>query len=142
MRTNVRVLAFEKNSNPDDTRRAFARANPGAVVQTFSKKAAENAFLVQMIAAQTLGAMRTGSLLAKKPEIDFLLRLAGTSQISEAISRVGSKHGQPFHLVMANTGPSKSWELPLEGRRLPMRPLTRIELRKVEEAALLSARRA
>lgn len=141
MRTNVRVFAFERGTDPVAARDAFEKANRGALVQTFSGRAAPNGFFVQMIAAQTLRAGLSQSMLAKKPEIDFLLRLAGTSQISEAISRVGTEHGEPFQLVVATAGRDRTRIPALRCRALPKRPLTETELARVEKAALLSARR-
>jgi tRNA threonylcarbamoyladenosine modification (KEOPS) complex Cgi121 subunit len=112
------------------------------MVQTFGAKAATNGFFVRMLASQTLRAGSSGSLLAKKPEIDFLLRLAGTSQISEAIARVGSKPGEPFVLVLASLRPLKKGVHPAGGLILPSIPLSESELRRVEQGALLSAHRA
>lgn len=44
-----------------------------------------------MIAMQTLRARQTGALLAERPEVDLLLRLAGTNQITEALKTHGYK---------------------------------------------------
>jgi hypothetical protein len=142
MRTNVRTYAFEGGTDPSAARNAFEKENPGALVQTFGHGSDSNGFFVQMIAAQTFRAALTGSMLAKKPEIDFLLRIAGTSQISDAIARVGAKRGEPFLLVVATTGTGKARIPGLRCRPLPKRTLTETELGRVEKAALLSARRA
>lgn len=142
MKTNVRVFAFEGGTDPVATRSAFERANHGALVQAFSDEPATNGFFIQMIAAQTLRAGLSESMLAKKPEIDFLLRLAGTSQISEAICQVGTKKGEPFQLVVATTRPGRMRIPYVRCRALPKRPLTETEFDRVEKAALLSARRA
>ena len=128
-------------TDPKRIRAELAEAYPGALVQTFSSRAATNGFLIRMLAAQTLWAERSGSLLAKKQEIDFLLRLAGTSQISEAIMRVGSKAGEPFVVVLASLRPLKISPF-AGGRKLPSEPLSEPELERVERGALLSAQRA
>ena len=128
-------------TDPKRIRTELAEAYPGAMVQTFSSKAATNGFLIRMLAAQTLGAERSGRLLAKKPEIDFLLRLAGTSQISEAILRVGSRAGEPFVLVLASLRPLKVSSI-AGGRKLPSEHLSEAEFQRVEQGALLSAQRA
>jgi KEOPS complex subunit Cgi121 len=141
VKTYTLSLAYGKDQDPDKTRRLLARTNPKALVQTVSEGTAANDFFVRMIAAQTINAARAGSLLAKKAEMDLLLRLAGTTQISEAISEVGSKKGEPFLLVVAGTSQLRAAALPAGGRRLPASPLSESELRRVEQAALLSVRR-
>lgn len=94
-----------------------------------------------MLAAQTLGAASSGELLADKPEIDFLLRLAGTTQISKAIKYYGARPGAPFLLVVASRigvrGASD-----LVAFELPKRDITVKELARVEKAALLNVKRS
>ena len=115
--------------------------NRDCIVQTTNLGAASNERFVEMLAAQTMRAMSTGSLLAKKPEIDLMLRLAETSQISEAIGRSGVKSGEPFLLIVAGRSrvkePGKN-----DGTELPRRKLTGEELLRIEKAALLNARRS
>jgi len=97
-----------------------------------------------MIAAQTLSANGTQNLLAKKPEVDLLLRLAGTSQISRAIEQMGAKKGKPFLLVIAGSGrglTSLSVK-ELGGSELEKRDLSSDELDRIEQAALLNALKA
>jgi tRNA threonylcarbamoyladenosine modification (KEOPS) complex Cgi121 subunit len=81
-----------------------------------------------------------GSLLAKKPEMDFLLRLAGTTQISKAIRQQGSTKGEPFLLVVAGPREIKS-SRSFEAMELPRRKLSKKELERIEGAALLNALR-
>ena len=141
MKTYLQSYSFGERHDPDEIRNAFAKANPGAMVQTCSDKGSKNAFFIQMIAAQTVRAELAGNMLANKPGIDFLLRMAGTTQISEAIPKVGSRPGEQFVLVIASLRPTR-FSIPIRGgRRLVKSPLTPSELRRVEEAALLSARR-
>ena len=45
--------------------------------------------------------MKTGALLAAKPEVDLLLRLAGTTQIALAIEEAGYRARGPMILVAA-----------------------------------------
>ncbi|MCL4354987.1 MAG: hypothetical protein JRM79_04535 [Nitrososphaerota archaeon] len=127
--------------DPDEAKGALARANPGAVVQTVKAGSVKNEFLAEMVAAQTLQAMESGGLLAKKPEIDLLLRLAGTTQISRAIRLEGSVNGGRFLVIvaghMALTSPPG-----FTGAQLPRRLLSRSELARVEGAALLGAERS
>lgn len=108
------------------------------MVQAVHPAAAKNEFFLEMLAAQTFQAESSESLLAKKPEIDFLLRVAGTTQISRAIKEQGAKAGSRFLAVVAGqsevTGAGEAgW------KELPRRKLSRAELEKVEKAAFLSA---
>ena len=107
-----------------------------------SQSAASNEFYLEMVAAQTTKAALGGNLMAKRPEIDLLLRLAGTTQISAAIQRLGAKRNEPFLLIVVGErplktpgGPGRSWQ------RLPRRPLSQKELEAIEDAALLNAER-
>jgi tRNA threonylcarbamoyladenosine modification (KEOPS) complex Cgi121 subunit len=111
------------------------------MVQAAKEGLAVNALFIEFIAAQTFQASSSGGLLANKPEIDFLLRLAGTTQISKAIRDAGAKPGDPFVLVVA--GRTRLRRPPdLDGTELPRRELTEAELQRVEKAALLNAKRA
>ena len=126
---------------PEEMKRRLASVNPGALVQAVSRDSARNENLLEMLAAQTFEAEASGSMLAKKPEIDFLLRVAGSTQISRAIAAKGAKEGEPFLLVAA--GKSEVEVLPeLQGLELTRRSLSGAELAAVEHGALLSARRA
>ncbi len=127
--------------DPEELKLKAARECRGAVVQTAAQDAATNELFVEMLAAQTLQAQTTGSLLARNPEMDFLLRLAGTAQISKAIGEKGSAVGKPFLLVVASRRRLKELS-GLTGLELPRRGLSKSELLRVERAALLSAERA
>ncbi len=121
---------------------SLRRKNPLLLVQGFSSETASNEFLVDMIAAQTLRAKETGNLLAKKPEIDLLLRLGGTTQIAAAIGRVGSRKGEPFLIVIAGDRSSVARQKPGPGwTRLRRAALSNEELARVERGALLNALR-
>jgi tRNA threonylcarbamoyladenosine modification (KEOPS) complex Cgi121 subunit len=114
--------------------------HPRLIVQGLSDKAATNESFVEMIAAQTLYASATANLLAKKPEIDFLLRIAGTTQITTAISKMGAKKGEPFLLAVAGEGRSVAeLKAPSEWSRLPRTDLSERESARIEKAALLNA---
>lgn len=125
---------------PEETKRKLQAANRGSVVQTSAVDAASNEFYVEMLAAQTLQAESSGSMLAKKPEIDFLLRLAGTTQISRAIKEKGARPGRPFLVTVAGRSVVRR-AAGLPARELPRRNLTRGELGRIEKAALLGAER-
>jgi tRNA threonylcarbamoyladenosine modification (KEOPS) complex Cgi121 subunit len=127
--------------NPNEMKKSLAASNPGCMVQTASQGAAQNERFVEMLAAQTLQAGSSGRLLAEKPEIDFLLRLAGTTQISKAIEDQGAKSGAPFILVVAGRTVVRGTSS-LDRLELPRHELSADELARVERGALLNARRA
>lgn len=135
-------FAVGRSTDPASVRKAVSRGRSGLVVQGVKLAAASNEFFVEMIAAQTLRASRTSNLLAKKPEIDLLLRLAGTTQISAAIAELGVRKGEPFLVIVAG---DKELVAKVRGQtgwvRLPRRDLTKGELKRIERAALLNATR-
>jgi len=110
-------------------------------VQTVNSTSASNVRFIEMIAAQTLQAESSGSLLAKKREIDFVLRMAGTTQITRAIKNQGVQAHAPFIVVIASRSPVKGVRH-FKGTELPKKELTVAELSRVEKAALLNAKRA
>ncbi len=136
----ARAFLCGAGSDPDEVKSKFQAANKGFLVQTAKMDAAKNELFFEMLAAQTLKARALGSLLAKKPEIDFLLRLAGTTQISQAISHKGAPRRRGFLLVVAGESEVRNAR-GVSARRLPRRDLARDELRRIEEAALLNAKR-
>ena len=123
--------------------------NPGLLVQLMSMKRRPNRRAVEMIALQTLRAAKKGSMIATKPEVDLLLRLAGTAQISEAIERVGYRAGgRRFLVAVGNEEMVKRLEAALtsseRGRNYRPVPEERLDERgseMVESAALLGLRR-
>ncbi len=144
MEIEARAFVVRRRVNPESLKRKISSGHPRALVQSAKRDAATNAFFLEMIAAQTLRAGATGILLAKKPEIDFLLRLAGTTQISKAIVDVGARKGRPFLLIVAGPGHGLGSldGSAFEGRELPKRKLSRKELSMVERAALLNVLKA
>ncbi|MDG7013317.1 MAG: hypothetical protein JRN46_03685 [Nitrososphaerota archaeon] len=127
--------------DPGEAKGALARANPEAVVQTLRAGSVKNEFLAEMLAAQTLQAMESGGLLAKKPEIDLLLRFARTTQISRAIESEGATRGGKFLAIVAGHA-TPSLPSGFKGVGLPRKRLSRSELARIEEAALLGADRS
>ena len=141
MKASARAFRCGGGVAPREAIRRAAAANEGLLVQAVSDGSAANASFVEMVAAQTIRAQRSGSLLARRPEVDFLLRLAGTSQISKAIRENGAVDGKPFLLVVAGTERPKAMK-GVECEELPRRALSAEELRRIEAAALLDAQRA
>ena len=133
---------FTAPGDPEEAKASLARACPGAVVLAVRRKVVHNESFAEMLAAQTLEAASSGSLLANKPAIDLLLRLAGTTQIAEAISGAGARKGEPFVVVVAAAEAALEGASPGQGwTRLPRRALTRPEMARVEAAALLAVRK-
>lgn len=93
-----------------------------------------------MVAAQTIEALKAKSLLARQPEIDLILRLAGTTQISEAIKTAGARKGEAFILIVAGTGAFKAAKA-LGGESIPPGNHSVEDYLRIERAALLSAKR-
>jgi tRNA threonylcarbamoyladenosine modification (KEOPS) complex Cgi121 subunit len=140
-RAHARVFSCGEDTIREDIKARLAAANPGSVVQTVGAGVIRNAVFAEMLAAQTFQAESSDRLLAKKPEVDLLLRLAGTTQISRAIKEGGARVGEPFLLVVA--GRSVVRGIPaLKGKELPRSKLTETELARIEMAALLDAIRA
>lgn len=115
-------------------------ANPGSIVQVVRAGSIKNGALAEMLAAQTLRAEDSGDMLAKKPEVDLLLRVAGTTQIARAIKTHGAERGKGLVAINASRA---DLNVPqgLEGRELPSRPLSSQERLRIEKAALLNAER-
>ncbi len=141
MRVFARAYLCGREMDRDELKRELTSMNPGCLVQAAKAGSADSEFLVEMLAAQSLRAESSESLLAKKPEIDLLLRLAGTSQISRAIKNYGAKSGEPFLLVAASRTRVRDPSA-LKKLALPRKSLAASELVRVEKAALLNAQRA
>lgn len=140
MAAMARAYLFDGRKDAEDVKGRMALANPGSLVQVARAGAASNELLVEMLAAQTLRAESSGSMLAKKPEVDLLLRIAGTTQISAAIEGYGAAKGKRFLAINAGR---EALAVP-EGfgeSELPRKSLTKSELLRVERAALLNAQR-
>jgi len=141
VRIFAKAFLCPRGASPEDLKRRLADANPGSMVQAAKVGLVGNEAFVELLAAQTLQAESSLGLLANKPEIDFLLRLAGTTQISLAISDAGAKPGDRFVLVVAGRRTIRS-PSGIEAKELPRLELSASELGRVEKAALLNAKRA
>jgi tRNA threonylcarbamoyladenosine modification (KEOPS) complex Cgi121 subunit len=133
----------------DEELAALRKSNPGLVIQLVGLASRPNTRAIEMIAAQTLRAKETGALIATKPEVDLLLRIAGTAQISVAFEKVGYKTRDRRFLVAA--GPDavvKRLERSLKAKARTDRydvlsgdSLDANGIAMVERAALLGTRR-
>ncbi len=145
MANAARCYRIDDMQDPELMKAEVLAAFPRLIAQTADPAVASNETVVEMLAAQTVQAARSGGLLARKTEVDLLLRLGGTTQISQAIQQAGAKSGRPFLLVVAGEEEElqalESGRFAL-GKRLPKGELSRVELLRVEKAALLNAIRA
>ena len=142
--TDVACFLLGGRGEWEDMKARLLRSFPDLLFQLVDARSGSNERFFRLITAQTLKASADGSLLARKPEVDLLLRLARSTQISEALARVGYKRGEKRILIaagkkeevrrLAASGVS-------EGRRLPSVELSEDEWGRVEEAAILSALR-
>jgi tRNA threonylcarbamoyladenosine modification (KEOPS) complex Cgi121 subunit len=139
----ARCYSVPGNVDADALRKQLGANNPGLIVQVAKHGAASNEFCIEMIAAQTGRAAANQNLLARKEEIDLLLRLAGTTQISVAIGRLAPKKGEPFLLIMSGKKERLDRVKPPRGwTRLSRSPLSREDYERIESAALLDAARS
>jgi tRNA threonylcarbamoyladenosine modification (KEOPS) complex Cgi121 subunit len=146
MRLEVRCYRLPADQDAETLKKKLAARSPSLLVQvTSSDSAATNEALAELLAWQTRWSQSSGSLLAKTPEMDLLLRLTGTSQISAALKRSGARKGEENVLVLAGE-PSFFRGISRIGlrasQRLKRSELTPEELMLVERAALLNSQRA
>jgi hypothetical protein len=93
----IECACWEVDVRPKEVERLLSglRADSrGVIIQVFRMGSPPNPRAVEMIGAQTLAAAKTGSTLAERPELDLLLRLAGTRQIGDAFKRIGYKEDE------------------------------------------------
>ena len=101
-----------------------------------------------MIASQTIRSQKMGELLAGKPEVDLLLRMAGTTQISRAISSVGyQRTGSRLIVAIGARRDIRKLEdhavqNPERYSKTPVKSLTSSDFEAIERAALLNAARS
>jgi tRNA threonylcarbamoyladenosine modification (KEOPS) complex Cgi121 subunit len=119
--------------------------HPALIIQLVTLKELPGNRTVAMIGQQTLRAAKTGALLAAKPEVDLLLRLAGTTQITVAIREAG--YGARGEKLLVAAGPADDVEvlereLALDRRYQVLRgeEIDADGLAMVERAALLGTR--
>jgi tRNA threonylcarbamoyladenosine modification (KEOPS) complex Cgi121 subunit len=129
-----------KKGAADELKRRLGLRHPGLLIQTVRAEVVSNELFAEMVTAQTLRAAATSNLLARRWEIDLLLRLAGTTQISVAIARMGARKGEPFVVVVAGErGRMAAFRQGRRWTRLPRVELSKEEMERVESAALLNA---
>jgi tRNA threonylcarbamoyladenosine modification (KEOPS) complex Cgi121 subunit len=142
---------WEVKVGPDEVEGLLAqlrKENPIVMIQVFGADSAPNTAAVEMVAAQTLTAVKSGATLAERPELDLLLRLAGTRQIGEAFRRAGYKSiGKRLFLVAASDGNggamgrlASALSKDVRFKERAKKKLGKMDFQMVERAALLAVR--
>jgi hypothetical protein len=146
MTHKLRIGTFMVRVRRGDEERFLSRLREGfprLSIQLLSVRNPPNGLRIEMIATQTARAIEGGSLLAARPEIDLLLRFAGTTQISGAIQKAGYLADGVKVLVTMGSGPDFRKLLKLASEdpqtylRIRSAELARSDLETIEEAALL-----
>lgn len=110
-----------------------------AYLQTFRKSSSDNARFFKMIAYQSLAALYEKAMLARKPEIDFLLRVAQTTQIKEAIRQNSFVEGSENVVAIFGYKQIRFVGNKVKFKKLEEKELSKGELLQIEKAALLSS---
>jgi tRNA threonylcarbamoyladenosine modification (KEOPS) complex Cgi121 subunit len=138
----IRCYKIGSEEEPQALRDSIQKISQSLLVQTVKEGVARNESLVSMLVEQTNAATSSHTLLARRREVDLLLRLGGTTQISVALRTVGATKGEPFDVILAgDRGDIESAErlcLP-RGERAGKGGLGRRDLERIEKAALLNA---
>jgi tRNA threonylcarbamoyladenosine modification (KEOPS) complex Cgi121 subunit len=96
----VEIRSFRSGKDPAGELRAFREAATGASVQMVDSSAVAGRTHLLLTLKQTVELKDSSQLLADTAEMDFLLRVAGTKQISAAVAVAGSKPGADSVLVV------------------------------------------
>ena len=93
MKTAVELVLLKKTiEDPIKFLDSLREKFPNLIIQGIQARFLLNAEHVKKILAVSLSARRAGTLLSDKTETDILMRFACTTQISNAISKVGMRN--------------------------------------------------
>jgi len=96
----IEVFAVSKSVKYDkDYLEKIRKKFPKLIIQVISSNYVLSMSHVRKIITLSLKAKKRKNLLSKKLETDILLRFAGTTQISDAIQRIGPKKNQNFVII-------------------------------------------
>jgi len=98
--TCVEMRSYRSGDDPASQLKAFRKAARGASVQTLDLSAVGGRMHILLTLKQTEELKGSSQLLADKAEVDLLLRVAGTRQISVAVRAAGSRPGADSLLVV------------------------------------------
>jgi tRNA threonylcarbamoyladenosine modification (KEOPS) complex Cgi121 subunit len=117
---------YHSGEDPAGQLKAFRKAALGAYVQTLDPSAVGGRMHILLTLKQTEELKASSQLLADKAEVDFLLRVAGTKQISAAVKAAGSKPGADSLLVVFGREDEVCRGLAAISRIVGLRPFSRI----------------
>jgi len=98
--TFVEIMGYRGGGDPTEELKAFREAAQGASVQTLDSRSVAGKKHILLALKQTVELARTSQLLAERPEVDFLLRIGGTRQISQAVRTTGARPGSESVVVI------------------------------------------
>lgn len=99
----VRVRAKDA-AEPKDLLDELRRRFPKLVLQIISDNAVYADEHLKWVARQSWHAKDRAIMLAKKVELDLLMRIAGVAQIADALKVAGAKKGEPFIILGIGEG--------------------------------------
>ena len=100
MHSNVEIFCMLNNNKFDiEFLKELRNKYPGLIIQALHSKFILGVNHAKKILAISLYAKKNKTLLAKKIEIDILMRFAGTTQISQAIKIAGRKPNRDFFII-------------------------------------------
>lgn len=148
MEQRVLSLALSLRSSAGESFLSGVRRRfPKLTVQLVTFRREPNGRVLELLGNQTIMASKERSLLAGKPEVDLLLRVAGTTQIEAALRSIGYRRTGKKILVAIGDGrllgrlrryciEHAPGARPIRTSRLSARDMERVEL-----GALLSTRK-
>jgi tRNA threonylcarbamoyladenosine modification (KEOPS) complex Cgi121 subunit len=138
------VFVLPPEVDVEGIKKSVRGRDSGLLVQAFGTGTIGCRKLALMLSAQTIEAAKSSTMMAKRPEFDLLLRVAGTDQIGRAVSDVGFKKGARALLVVAGE-PGKvkraAKALARGYEALPDGDLSEEDFSRIEKAAVLGAAR-
>mgnify|MGYP002867199774 CR=1 FL=1 len=100
MRSNVEIFCMLKNNKFDiEFLKELRNKYSELIIQALDSRFILGVNHAKKILAISLYAKKNKALLAKKIEIDILMRFAGTTQISQAIKIAGRKPNKDFFII-------------------------------------------
>lgn len=115
---NIPVMATCA-AGPDIDLDALRHELPTIWIQAVDSRYVLDENHLRRIVEVTMAAKDTGNMLGRRPEIDLLLRLAQTTQISAAISRAGVGAGSVVLVAAGDASSLKQLAIHMAGRTLP-----------------------
>jgi len=93
------TVMYGKTTKPTDLLEFLRSKFPNLTIQIVAEDTLYNIEHLKWTIRQSWFAKDRGAMLAKRVELDLLMRIAGASQISEAIKIAGAKENIPFYIA-------------------------------------------